>query len=97
MQKIIFEWDDQKNQRNIQKHGVSFEEAETIFFDTNAAQIWDGEHSYDEDRFLMLGMSSKARILLVVHCFRESESTVRLISARKAKKSESKEYTGGIL
>ena len=96
MQKIIFEWDDKKNQINIRKRDISFEEAQTVFFDDNAIQFWDEDHSDEEDRFLMLGMSHQLRILLVVHCFREDESIIRIISARKATKNERKEYTGGI-
>jgi len=88
--------DDKKNRTNIREHDVSFEEAQTVFFDDNAIQFWDEDHSDEEDRFLMLGMSHTFGILLVVHCLREDESTIRIISARKATKNERKEYTGGI-
>jgi uncharacterized protein len=95
MSRIIFEWDDEKNCRNLNKHGVSFDEARSVFFDDFAIQYWDEEHSNQEDRFLMLGMSSRIRIILIVHCYRESDSIIRIISARKATKNESKEYMGG--
>ncbi|MCG5057010.1 MAG: BrnT family toxin [Limnoraphis sp. WC205] len=92
MKKISFQWDEQKNKINQQKHGISFEEAESVFLDDYAVQFWDENHSEDEERFLLLGLSSKMRILLVVHCFREEEAIIRIISARKATKNESKEY-----
>ncbi len=94
MEHILFEWDDKKAKSNLKKHGVSFEEAESVFFDEQAIQFWDDKNSYNEDRFLMLGLSNKFRILLVVHCFRESDSTIRIISARKATKNEMKQYPG---
>ena len=94
MKNITFEWDDKKAKRNFEKHEVSFEEAQTVFFDEMAIQFWDEPHSDTEDRFLMLGLSNKLRILLVVHCFRESDSTIRIISARKATKKEMAEYPG---
>lgn len=94
MKNIIFEWDDKKARNNVERHGISFEEAQTVFFDDMAIQYWDDSHSNTEERFLMLGLSNKLRILLVVHCFRESDSTIRIISARKATKNEMKEYPG---
>jgi uncharacterized DUF497 family protein len=94
MKKISFEWDDKKAKSNLKKHDVSFEEAQSVFFDDQAIQFWDDNNTDNEDRFLMLGLSNKFRILLVVHCFRESESTIRIISARKATKNEMKEYPG---
>jgi len=94
MKKIVFEWDNKKDKVNIKKHGVSFEEAQSVFFDDTAIQFWDEIHSDAEERFLMLGMSNRLRILLVVHCYREDESTIRIISARKATANEKKEYTG---
>lgn len=97
MNRIVFEWDDDKNKENQEKHAVSFEEAQTVFFDDGAIQFWDEKHSDDEDRFLMLGLSNRFRILLVVHCYRENESTIRIISARKATKKEKQQYTGKIL
>ena len=95
MKNITFEWDDKKAKRNFEKHEVSFEEAQTVFFDDMAIQFWDETHSDTEERFLMLGLSNKLRILLVVHCFRESDSTIRIISARKAPKTETKYYPAG--
>ena len=93
MNKITFQWDEQKNKINQQKHGISFEEAESVFFDDYALQFWDEDHSQEEEeRFLLLGISSKMRILLVVHCFREEDFIIRIISARKPTKNESKEY-----
>ena len=94
MKNIHFEWDDRKAKSNIKKHDVSFEEAQTVFFDDMAVQFWDESHSRKEERFLMLGLSNKLRILLVVHCFRENDSTIRIISARKATKKEMNEYYG---
>ncbi len=95
MDKIIFDWDENKNLINIEKHGVSFDEAQTVFFDDNAIQYWDNEYFNKEQRFLMLGMSSRYRILLIVHCYREDDSVVRIISARKATNKERNEYKGG--
>jgi uncharacterized DUF497 family protein len=92
MNKITFQWDEQNNKINQEKHDISFEEAESVFFDDYAVQFWDDEHSQDEERFLLLGLSSKMRILMVVHCFREEDSIIRIISARKATKNESNEY-----
>jgi uncharacterized DUF497 family protein len=92
MTKITFQWDEQKNKINQQKHGISFEEAESVFFDDYAIQFWDEDHSQEEERFLLLGISSKLRILIVVHCFREEDSIIRIISARKATKNENQEY-----
>ena len=92
MNKIVFEWDDLKNSKNKVKHGVSFEEAQTVFFDENAIEFDDPDHSIDEERFLLLGYSHKLRILVVCHCYRSSESTIRIISARKATKKEQRVY-----
>ncbi|MDY7008333.1 MAG: BrnT family toxin [Cyanobacteriota bacterium] len=94
MNQLRFEWDKEKNLINQKKHGVSFEEAKSVFYDDNAIQFWDEQHSDLEDRFLLLGISSKMRILLIVHCYREQESVIRIISARKATKNESKLYGG---
>ena len=94
MNRIVFEWDEDKAEKNLQKHCVSFEEAQTVFFDDDAVQFWDENHSQREDRFLMLGMSSRLRILLVVHCFRENDAIIRIISARKATQKEKQEYPG---
>lgn len=87
-----FEWDENKAQLNIKKHGVSFTEAETAFYDASALLISDPEHSDDEERFILLGMSRNARLLVVCHCLRESETVIRIISARKATRTESSYY-----
>jgi hypothetical protein len=92
MKRLIFEWDNEKNRINQEKHKVSFEEAKSVFYDENAIQFWDEDHSDTEDRFLLLGRSYRMRILLIVHCYREQESVIRIISARKATKNESKFY-----
>ncbi|MBE9246024.1 BrnT family toxin [Microcystis aeruginosa LEGE 00239] len=94
MQRLTFEWDIEKNRVNQKKHGVSFEEAKSVFYDDKAIQFWDDDHSEQEDRFLLLGKSYKMRILLIVHCYREEESVIRIISARKATKNESQQYRG---
>jgi uncharacterized DUF497 family protein len=91
---IKFEWDRAKASANLKKHGVSFEEAQTIFYDDFAVQFLDEEHSSKEDRFLMLGMSSETNLLLVCHCERAGGEVIRIISARKATRSESKFYGG---
>lgn len=93
---LAFEWDEIKNKRNRAKHGVWFEEARTIFDDPKSQVFHDPEHSDEEDRFLILGMSSATRVLVVVHCYRESNSLIRIISARKATKKEVKFYEEGI-
>ena len=87
-----FEWDDRKAELNKKKHGVSFEEAATVFDDADALQIFDPDHSEEEDRFILLGMSSILRVLVVCHCFRASDDTIRIISARKATRNESSTY-----
>lgn len=92
MVKISFEWDNHKNKTNQSSHGISFEEASTVFYDENARLISDIIHSNVEQRFLILGYSSKARLLIVCHCYRENDEKIRIISARKANKSESKQY-----
>ncbi|BAY15331.1 hypothetical protein NIES21_11470 [Anabaenopsis circularis NIES-21] len=94
MNQLLFEWDNEKNKINQKKHGVSFEEAKSVFYDDNAIEFWDEDHSDAEDRFLLLGRSSKMRILLIVHCFREQESIIRIISARKATQKETQQYRG---
>jgi len=93
MKTLRFEWDDDKALSNIEKHdGVSFEEAESVFYDERAIEFYDEEHSVSENRFLMLGLSGKLRLLLVCHCIRENNSVIRIISARKATNKESKHY-----
>lgn len=92
----LFDWDDNKNTANIMKHGISFEEASTAFFDERAIMFDDPEHSEDEERFLLLGMSEEANLCIVCHCYRESDTVIRLISARKATKKEGERYAKGI-
>ena len=92
MKELRIEWDESKAKANVKKHGVSFEEARTVFYDENAIQFYDPDHSDDEDRFILLGLSFKVQVLVVCHCFRESETVVRIISARKADKDEEHEY-----
>lgn len=92
METIRFEWDKNKNEINKKKHKISFEEAQTVFYDSEALLINDPEHSLDEERFIILGFSEKANLLVVCHCYRESESVIRIISARKATKNEEQQY-----
>ena len=92
---IKFEWDPPKAAANLKKHQVSFDEAKSVFYDEFAVPFFDEEHSSDEERFLMLGMSSGAKLLLVCHCEREHGEVIRIISARKATKRESAFYQGG--
>ena len=94
MNMIRFEWDDNKNKINKKKHKISFEEARTVFYDDAALVIDDPEHSEDEDRFIILGLSKRANLLFVCHCYRESDTVIRIISARKATKTESQYYRG---
>lgn len=89
---IKFDWDPAKATANIKKHGVSFEEAKSAFYDELAIQFFDDDHSSDEERFLLLGMSTGSRLLLVPHCERAAGHTIRIISARKATKRESAFY-----
>ena len=92
---IKFEWDSTKATTNQAKHGVSFQEAKSVFFDEFAMQFYDSDNSnLGEDRFLMLGFSNEARVLLVCHCERDSGDSIRIISARKATKKEGQFYTG---
>lgn len=92
---IEFEWSPAKAASKLKKHGVSFEEARSVFYDEFAIQFFDDEGSGSEDRFLMLGLSNEARVLIVCHCEREAGNTIRLISARKATRNERKHYEGG--
>lgn len=92
MSNIRFEWDAKKAAANQRKHGVTFDEARTVFFDENAKLINDPDHSDDEDRFVMLGLSSNFKFVLVCHCYREQGNVIRIISARKASTKESKQY-----
>ena len=81
-----------QNQINQRKHGISFQEAKTVFYDEEALVIDDPEHSEQEDRFIILGLSNQANLLVVCHCYRASDTVIRIISARKATKTESKYY-----
>ena len=92
MNKIQFSWDENKAKSNFIKHRVSFDEAKTVFDDNNARLIPDPDHSEDEERFILLGLSCTLKILTVVHCYRENENSIRLISARKTTKKEEKHY-----
>lgn len=92
MDTIRFEWDENKNEINKKKHKISFEEAKTVFYDTEALLIDDPEHSIEEERFIILGFSQKANLLVVCHCYRASDTVIRIISARKATKTESEQY-----
>ncbi|MFW5957981.1 MAG: BrnT family toxin [Desulfosalsimonas sp.] len=91
-EKFNFFWDDNKNSENVRKHGVSFEEAQTVFFDEKALEFEDPDHSETEDRFLLPGLSQKLRVLVICHCFRKTESEICIISARKATAKEQKVY-----
>ena len=90
--KPSFEWDERKATANAKKHGVSFEEAKSVFVDKRAKLIDDPDHSDDEDRFVLLGLSGALRLLLVCHCYRSDGNVIRIISARKASAKESKSY-----
>ena len=95
-----FEWDEAKNQINVRKHGIAFEEAATVFYDGNAVLFDDPDHSMDEERFLIIGISTKERLCIVSHCYRGEDEVIRLISARKATRREAKtyyNYLGGIV
>jgi uncharacterized protein len=92
MGNIDFAWDPRKAQSNLKKHGVTFEEAQTAFLDEYARLIDDPEHSEEEERFVLLGYSFQARCLIVSHCYRESDSVIRVISARRATAKEEKVY-----
>jgi hypothetical protein len=94
MTPLKFSWDENKALINQQKHSVSFEEAQTVFYDDYARLIPDPDHSQQEERFLLLGLSDQFRLLLVCHCYRESGGQLRIISARKANKLEQRQYEG---
>lgn len=101
MSELTFAWDPAKNASNRRKHGVSFEEAQAVFSDDNALLVEDPDHSLDEDRFLLLGISSVLRLLVVCHCVRPSGSdepdVIRIISARKANPSERNQYAESLI
>ncbi len=92
MNRLKFEWDSKKDKSNTTKHGITFAEAQSVFYDEHAIQFFDPEHSENEDRFILLGSSFKSNTLIVCHCFREEETIVRIISARKADKDEQQVY-----
>jgi len=92
MSGLSFEWDRGKAATNAAKHGVTFEEAKTVFFDDDALVIPDPDHSKDEDRFIIMGQSNEPRMLVVVHCFRNAGASIRIISARKAGTKEQQPY-----
>ena len=94
MDYLQFAWDDEKNRKNVISHKISFEEAKTVFFDPNAKIIYDPDHSKNEDRFIILGISKLLNILVVCHCYKETDSIIRIISARKATTKERKQYGG---
>ena len=90
-----FEWDTVKALKNLEKHGVSFEEASSVFYDEFAVQFYDNRHSeLEEDRFLILGISNNSRMLMICHCEKQSGNVLRIISARKATKNERRFYHG---
>ena len=92
MKEIRFEWDERKAASNRKKHGVSFEEAKTVFLDEDALLAADPEHSQEEDRFVLLGLSSTLRLLIVCHCYRQHDEVIRIISARRARDGEERAY-----
>lgn len=92
MVNISFEWDKGKNSSNKKKHEISFEQAKTVFTDENALLLHDPDHSNEEDRFILLGLSSKLHIMVVCHCYRKNDEVIRIISVRKATSSEQKQY-----
>lgn len=93
-----FDWDTDKNLSNIEKHGIPFKEAATVFRDENAVLLDDDEHSIDEERFNIIGLSGNLRLLMVCHCYRDQEDDdiIRIITARKATDAEGKVYRGGL-
>lgn len=92
MDSITFIWDEKKSKSNHKKHGVSFDEAKTVFADEYGRLIPDPDHSEDEDRFILLGLSHQVRLLMICHCYREEGGVIRIISARRADKAETKQY-----
>ena len=94
MEYIKFIWDEKKAKSNVNKHGIAFDEAATVFDDDNARVIYDPDHSEEEDRFIILGLSCSMKVLVVCHCYRENDMQIRIISARKGDKQEQKQYWG---
>ncbi|PYU90798.1 MAG: hypothetical protein DMG25_16370 [Acidobacteria bacterium] len=92
MAELRFEWDERKSTQNRRKHGVSFEEAQTVFFDEQALLVADPGHSEGEERFILLGLSGALRLLVVCHCYRREGDFIRLISARRANRQEQQVY-----
>lgn len=92
MKSLTFEWDPTKALSNVKKHGVTFEEAKTVFDDDFARLLHDPDHSEEEERFILLGMSYTLKILTVVHCYRDQDGTIRIISARESTKNEARQY-----
>ncbi len=92
MRDLRFQWDERKASTNRRKHGVSFEEARTVFFDDHAMIIPDPDHSQDEARFVLMGLSARLRTLVVCHCYREDDDVIRIISARPANRAERRQY-----
>lgn len=95
MADLAFQWDKKKELSNYKKHGIHFSEASTVFYDENAREYYDPDHSEREDRFLMRGMSGKLRVLIVSYCYRESDKIIRIISSRKADANETRDYFAG--
>ena len=93
MKELRFEWDGSKSRQNKRKHGVSFEEAQSVFLDERAIRFFDPDHSEEEERFILLGMSFVLRVLVVCHCYRAEDSIIRIISARKANELEVQAYS----
>ncbi len=92
MEWLTFTWDPAKAETNKNKHGVTFEEAQSVFYDENARLIYDPDHAETEDRFILLGLSARLRVLVVSHTFRAEETVIRIISARRATKKEQRHY-----
>ena len=92
MKDLRYEWDERKNRSNQRKHRVAFEEARTAFLDESARLIADPDHSAEENRFILVGLSIRLRLLVIHYCYRESERVVRILSARKADPSERRDY-----
>jgi uncharacterized DUF497 family protein len=92
MNELRFEWDGAKSRQNKRKHGVTFEEAQSVFLDERAIRFFDPDHSEDEDRFILLGMSFVLRVLVVCHCYRVEDSLIRILSARQANETEAQAY-----
>jgi len=89
---LRFKWEPRKASANLKKHGVAFEEAKSVFYDESAKLISDPDHSDEEDRFILLGVSHSLCVILVCHCYRSQGNVIRIISARKATATESKDY-----